>query len=831
MTTDEKVKSDMNANEEVWLNWGSQSPIDGSEFEYRGVRYTVVNVLGKGGQAISVLVSNESGEDCVFKVYFESDTKAAQKELRAAKKIRSTRCAKIYDFLESKGNVYGLIYEYIEGRTLKQIIKEKDHGLSSEDIQKICIDILLALDDLHQQNLVHRDITPGNIVVLPNNREARLIDFGLTTSTNAQTRMGFGTEYYMSPERWNLSPASSAMDIYGFSATMLEVFVLNIQNCLTGSGPGHSAGPFSYRGIPIDVLESLDGLARSLVSQIEKGMKFEPIDRPRSAADFAELIEQAADIGPIDGTEVENPTVEGLLNVRIGSAGVLAGADRFAELTKVSTKLEDLLLPRIAKGELDIVFLSGNPGDGKTSFIRLLERHLLGIGGKFTTDERVTGWEISLGAMTFGAIFDASESVDGVSSNDRIRALLAKSEQEGFTAVIAVNDGRLDSFLRDFSDEFEFGHDIRRQLRGHEPSDARKLLVDLKRRALVSSGAQSGLGLRNLSAFTSEKLWEKCNECLSRVVCPILENARDLGRNEVQVSIEELMTVSHLRRQRRATFRDIRSVFAYLITGDMTCRKVHSARKEGRDLRRGRNSRFYDLAFNGDAQDHLIASWSELDPALLPLSGVGRVAARQRELVDRITGESQLSSLARKVFFNVASEAYGEVPSGEVRLYRHYEDYRSQLISPTKRTKTATLLGISKVVGAIGFSEAGVAIRAGNLRTDWTVLKVIEESEFEVVAGISSEVEYLEASPDKLTLRHNATGIELGLSLDSFELLLRAAEGEVLADSYSDAFIKEVEGFASQLRDVRSTSVSVIDPIGSAVLAVEQNGQIELVRQ
>ena len=108
---------------------------------------------------------------------------------------------------------------------------------------------------------------------------------------------------------------------------------------------------------------------------------------------------------------------------------------------------------------------------------------------------------------------------------------------------------------------------------------------------------------------------------------------------------------------------------------------------------------------------------------------------------------------------------------------------------------------------------------------------MIEESEFEVVAGISSEAEYLEASPDKLTLRHVATGIELGLSLDSFELLWRAAEGEVLADSYSDAFIKEVEGFASQLRDVRSTSVSVIDPIGSAVLAVEQNGQIELVRQ
>ena len=80
-------------------------------------------------------------------------------------------------------------------------------------------------------------------------------------------------------------------------------------------------------------------------------------------------------------------------------------------------------------------------------------------------------------------------------------------------------------------------------------------------------------------------------------------------------------------------------------------------------------------------------------------------------------------------------------------------------------------------------------------------------------------------------LVHKETGIALGLSLDSFEVLLRAAEGEILADIYSDAVIKEVDGFASQLRDVRSTSVSVIDPIGSGVLATEKDGRIELVKQ
>ena len=822
----------MAIHHETWLTWADIPPMRDTEFEYRGINYTVVRVLGRGGQAISVLVSNEKGEDCVFKVFFKADTKAAQKELRAAKKIDSSRCAKIYDYLEASDDVYGLIYEYIEGRTLKEIIRTKNHGLSSEDIQRICVDVLLALNDLHQENLVHRDVTPGNIVVLPNNREARLIDFGLTTTVNADTRQGFGTELYMAPEHWNLQVAASlSMDIYGFAATMIEVFALKIEDCLTGTGPARNIGPFTFRGVPAEILENLDGLARALVSQLEKGMSFDPRNRLRSALDFAELIEQAANIDIVEGNALTNSTVTGLLNVRIGSAGVLAGADKFAELTKVVTKLEASLLPRIVAGELDVAFLSGNPGDGKTTFIRLLEKYLRENGGKFKGDERVTGWEIELNGKTFGAIFDASESVNGVSSDDRIREILRKSKVEGFTAVLAVNDGRLDAFLRDFADEFDFAGDIRQQLRGQEAIDPRKLLVDLKRRALVGSGVQLGLGLSNLSAVTSAELWQECSECLSRRVCPMLQNAKDLERNEVQASIEELLAVSHLRRERRATFRDVRSVFAYLITGDLTCDLVHAAREEGRDLRRGRRSRFYDLAFSGESQDHLIKSWSELDPALMPLSGVGRVAARERELVDNITGESQLSSLGRRVFFNVASEAYDEVPREEVRLFQHFEEYRSQLFMPTRRTKERVLLGISKVVGAIGFRNPGVAIRAGNLRTDWSVLKVIDESEFMISVEVTAAEDYLESSSDKLSLSHIETQITVGLSLDSFEMLIRAAEGEVLADNYSDAVIKEIEGFTSQLREVRSTSVSVIDPIGNAFLATEREGRIELVKQ
>jgi hypothetical protein len=163
-------------------------------------------------------------------------------------------------------------------------------------------------------------------------------------------------------------------------------------------------------------------------------------------------------------------------------------------------------------------------------------------------------------------------------------------------------------------------------------------------------------------------------------------------------------------------------------------------------------------------------------------------------------------------------------------MYRHLGEYRSQLYSPTTYTKERILLGVSKVVGAIGFNESGIAIRAGNQRTDWSVLKVIDEGEFEIRNVTIIEQKYLEYASDKLLLVHKGTQISLQLSLDSFEMLIRAAEGEILADGYSDAVIKEVEGFASQLRAVSSSSVSIIDPVGNAVLATSANGQIKLER-
>ncbi len=87
----------------IWREWPTNPPSAGFDFEYKGVNYTVIRPLGRGGQAVSILVISETGDECVFKVFLNVENSAAKKEWIAAKNIKSSRCAKVYDILEDDG--------------------------------------------------------------------------------------------------------------------------------------------------------------------------------------------------------------------------------------------------------------------------------------------------------------------------------------------------------------------------------------------------------------------------------------------------------------------------------------------------------------------------------------------------------------------------------------------------------------------------------------------------------------------------------------------------------------------------------------------------------
>lgn len=104
------------------------------------------------------------------------------------------------------------LYQYAEGMTLKNYIKNNPN-LSAEKKLKLMDQLLSAADHLHQNNVVHLDIKPDNIIISPDGNKLKLIDFGLSLEMDTIGHDG-GTASYMAPEQYNNIPKSRDMDIY-----------------------------------------------------------------------------------------------------------------------------------------------------------------------------------------------------------------------------------------------------------------------------------------------------------------------------------------------------------------------------------------------------------------------------------------------------------------------------------------------------------------------------------------------------------------------------------------------------------------------------------------
>jgi serine/threonine protein kinase len=817
-------------------DWVNSPPTKDSIFFFMEREWQYLEKLGEGGFGVSHHVRSAEIGDVVFKVfkYPNDDTvRDATKEFQRMWSGRTSLsgCAKVHFLIQEDGHTVGIAYEYVEGRTLEELVAVGGAELpwaefSPDAIQRICLSLLDTLASLHQgAKLIHRDIKPANIVITQDHQQPFLIDFGLATPINSRTRMGAGTPKYMPPES-AYTEANYKFDLYGFSASMVEWIVGRRLFEKSFTGNGNSGGPALYRPLAEGDIDELDSLSRGLVRQLEKGLAAIPADRPRDAEVFKDLLSQVESIDDMAGEERINHNVTLLLGIRRGSAGVLATEDDFALKTRVTTKLDFELFGKISGGDLDIAFLTGNPGDGKTTFLNEL-RDRLAHGGELIRHDSKS-WVLEREGRQFEAMLDASESDGDVPSDQRLAELLRRAESGEVVALVAINDGRLDGFLRSFSDEFEFAGEFRRQLRGAEATDSRRIVVDLKRRALVAlpSSGEEGIGRQMMVSLTAPDLWTDCRDCGSRTVCPILENSLRLSSEPVLDGLDRLLSISHFRRDQRATFRDVRSVFAYLITGDLSCQDVHSARKEGRNLRKAVGTLYFDLAFGGRADEHLLSSWSQADPALLPLADIARRVSANATGSHSPFWIRSVGSYAREAFFGVGQGITEEADSREVMVYRHLEDFVTLLERPDEDLKNRVLLGLSRLLGAFHYSRKNLAVAASDRSQSWTVLREIDSSLIEIVAPTQTQV-FVEECGDSVELRYR-NQLSLRLALDDVEIILRAEQGEVFNDVHSSAVVGKLDGFASGVRLLETNKVTILSPQGGRFQAEASGPVVEL---
>ena len=182
--------------------------------------------------------------------------------------------------------------------------------------------------------------------------------------------------------------------------------------------------------------------------------------------------------------------------------------------------------------------------------------------------------------------------------------------------------------------------------------------------------------------------------------------------------------------------------------------------------------------------------------------------------------------LKRSLFFG----EWGDTPlREETRSYRYFDEYMGALADPAGALRRI-LLGMSRVLAYPGYDEVGcLALRDRAFDDEKTraivVIKELPASSFSLASATVASP-YVESFPDQLELRHN-NGARLRITLDTAELLLRAADGEIIGDPGSAALRQEIEGFGNRLRLHPATSVRIVDGGGRDLRAtVDTAGRI-----
>ncbi|MBK9143405.1 MAG: protein kinase [Candidatus Melainabacteria bacterium] len=198
-----------------------------------GGRYDVLDQIGQGGAGM-VYRCHDSVMDCVVAVKVLTRDTSSQEILRFHQEAKATarldhpNIIKILDFGEVEGKAF-LVLEYVEGKSLEDCLRDRDLDEFEilECLQQICHGLRYA----HGKGVLHRDIKPGNVLVMRDasgKLQAKVSDFGLAKMLSSDqfltdTGASLGSPAYMSPESANGDMLDQRSDIYSIGCVMFEL--------------------------------------------------------------------------------------------------------------------------------------------------------------------------------------------------------------------------------------------------------------------------------------------------------------------------------------------------------------------------------------------------------------------------------------------------------------------------------------------------------------------------------------------------------------------------------------------------------------------------------
>ena len=259
-----------------------------------GAVYRGKHVLMDKTVAIKVLKPSLAGDEAVVARF--------SREAKAASKISHPHAVVVTDFGEAENGVVFLVMEYLDGRTLKEVVVSEG-PLALDRAVNIVRQVAGALDAAHSQGVIHRDLKTENIMLVRHDGDewSKVLDFGIAKicqpegsaeSDITHANLVVGTPQYMSPEQCSQSGALDARsDVYSLGIILYEL--------LAGRVPfaGESATVLMMKQVQDpapSVLSARPDLPEAVDGVLKKALAKQPIDRYESAGELSSDLMKAS---------------------------------------------------------------------------------------------------------------------------------------------------------------------------------------------------------------------------------------------------------------------------------------------------------------------------------------------------------------------------------------------------------------------------------------------------------------------------------------------------------------------------------------------------------
>lgn len=270
-------------------------------------KYEILEEIGHGGMATVYRATDTVLDRPVALKVMHPHLQAAEearrrfhREARSVARLRHPRVLEIYDFSGEGSSEAYIAAELLTGPTLKQW-REAQHELPAEIAACAAIQVAQALEAAHEAGIVHRDVKPEN-VLLHENRELKLTDFGIADMLDAQSMTAtgqiLGSPGHMAPEQIEGGDCDARTDLFSLGTVLYYLATGHLP--FTGRNP-HQVLKRIVDGEYADPLRVNPAIGGRLRAIIVKSLERDPADRYQSASELiTDLEEFIAEVGITD---------------------------------------------------------------------------------------------------------------------------------------------------------------------------------------------------------------------------------------------------------------------------------------------------------------------------------------------------------------------------------------------------------------------------------------------------------------------------------------------------------------------------------------------------